>query len=82
MNGPTALRVRQPGDGARLIAFQSGLLPNPHLIGHCSVDFSGWVVHRIPVFRKADGSLSVGGPTAAEVDGDGRQRERAARVVS
>jgi hypothetical protein len=39
-----------------------------NLIGHCVVAFGGgWVVHGIPVFRRADGSLSVGVPNAAQL---------------
>jgi hypothetical protein len=49
---------------------------NPRLIGHATVSFSGWTVHRVPVFRRGDGSLSVGTPNAAEVDADGRIKQR------
>lgn len=42
-----------------------------------SITFAGdWVVRRIPVFRKADGSLSIGTPDVAEVDRDGQIREK------
>jgi hypothetical protein len=47
--------------------------PNSSLIGHCEVIFAGgWVVSGIPVFRRSDGSLSVGQPNAAQLDRDGR----------
>jgi hypothetical protein len=52
------------------------LLGTSSLVGHVSVDFSGWVIHRVPVFRKADGSLSVGTPSAPEIDADGHVRMR------
>jgi hypothetical protein len=65
---------RQPGSRARLVKYEPWSLPNASLIGHASIDFSGWVVARIPIFRRDDGSLSAGGPSAAEVDAEGRQR--------
>ena len=47
------------------------------LIGHCAVAFTGgWVVHGIPVFRRADGTLSVGVPNAAQLDAEGRIKQR------
>jgi hypothetical protein len=50
---------------------------NPSLIGRATVAFAGgWVVHRIPVFRKGDGSISVGAPDAADVDRDGQIRKK------
>lgn len=45
---------------------------------HAEIDFSGWVVARIPIFRRADCSLSVGVPSAPEVDRDGVQQRDAA----
>jgi hypothetical protein len=45
--------------------------------GHASVAFAGgWVVHGIPVFRRADSSLSVGVPNAAQLDAEGRIKQR------
>jgi hypothetical protein len=64
---------RQPGDGAKLIAFRPWDRPGS-LRGHADIDFAGWQVMRVPIFVRGDGSLSVGSPSAAEVDGDGRQR--------
>jgi hypothetical protein len=53
---------------------------NATLIGHAEADFGGWIIAKIPVFRKADGGLSVGVPTAAEVGRDGVQsRDRDGR---
>jgi hypothetical protein len=67
---------RQPGAGARLVDYRPWPLPNPSLIGHATVDFNGWIVAKIPVFRRADGSLSIGGPNAPEIDSKGRARLR------
>jgi hypothetical protein len=51
--------------------------PNNPLIGHCSIVFAGgWLVHSIPVFRRTDGTLSVGVPNAAQLDTDGRVKLR------
>lgn len=75
----TALRVRQPGSGARLVEYKPWPYQNPSLIGHATVDFSGWLVHRIPIFRRGDGTLSAGGPNAAEVDREGQQKEHAGK---
>jgi hypothetical protein len=47
---------------------------NSSLIAHVSVSFSGWKVNKIPVFRGADGSLSVGAPDIPEIDASGRVR--------
>lgn len=69
--------LRQPGSGARLVEYKPWPQPNPSLLGKASVDFSGWIVHDIPIFRKADGGLSVGWPSAALVDADGQQRRDA-----
>jgi hypothetical protein len=58
---------------ARLLEWRPWPFENPSLIGHCAVAFAGgWEVREIPVFRRADGSLSVGTPEAAEIDRDGR----------
>jgi hypothetical protein len=74
MNAPsTSIAPRRIESSCRLIEWKPWPFENPSLIGHCSVAFAGgWQVHRIPVFRKGDGSISVGAPDAAEVDGDGR----------
>jgi hypothetical protein len=64
---------RQPGDGAKLLTFRPWDRPGS-LRGHADVDFSGWQVYRIAIFRRDDGSLSVGSPTAPELDAEGRHR--------
>ena len=57
----------------RLVQWTPWPFPNPALIGHCSIAFAGgWQVHRIPVFRKGDGTISCGAPEAADLDRDGR----------
>jgi hypothetical protein len=61
----------------RLVEWKPWSLPNNSLTGHCSVAFAGgWMVHAIPVFRRADGSLSVGVPNAAQLDAEGRIKQR------
>jgi hypothetical protein len=62
----------------RLVEWKPWPFPNPSLIGHASVSFSGgWCVHRVPVFRRADGSLSVSTPEAADIDREGRVKLKA-----
>jgi hypothetical protein len=59
----------------RLVSWTPWSFPNNALIGRCAIAFAGGlVVHRVPVFKRADGSLSVGTPDAPEIDGDGRVR--------
>jgi hypothetical protein len=61
----------------RLASWTPWPFPNPSLLGHCSVAFAGgWVVHDIPVFRTAEGGISVGTPTMAQLDGEGRVKLR------
>ena len=68
-----SIAQRRTERACRLLEWKPWPFENPSLIGHCSIAFAGgWQVHRIPVFRKADGSLSVGTPDAADVDRDGR----------
>jgi hypothetical protein len=72
----TDLPARQPvrsERACRLVAWKPWPFPNNSLIGHCAVAFAGgWVVHDIPVFRRADDTLSVGVPNTAQLDGEGR----------
>ena len=61
----------------RLVRWTPWPFENPALIGHCSVAFTGgWCVHSIPVFRRGDGSLSVGAPDIPVLDREGRIRLR------
>jgi hypothetical protein len=56
----------------RIVAWKPWSQPNLSLLGHCVVAFTGgWVVHSIPVFRHGDHGLSVGVPSAAQLDADG-----------
>jgi hypothetical protein len=72
-----ALTLPRTDRACRLIECKPWPFDNPSLIGHCTVAFSGgWVVHAIPVFRRADGSLSVGVPNAAQLDAEGRIKQR------
>lgn len=45
---------------------------NPSLAGHVTVSFNDWVVPGIPVFRTKTGTLSVGSPSAPDIDAEGR----------
>jgi hypothetical protein len=68
---------RRTESNCRLIEWKPWPFENPFLIGHCSIAFAGgWQVHGIPVFKKADGSLSIGTPDAADVDRDGQIRKK------
>jgi hypothetical protein len=69
---------RHAGDrSCRLIEWKPWPFDNPSLLGHCAIAFSGgWCVNSIPIFRKGDGSLSVGVPNAAQIDSDGRIKVR------
>jgi hypothetical protein len=50
---------------------------NPSLIGRATIAFAGgWVVVGIPIFRRANGSLSVGVPSSAQLDAEGRIKVR------
>jgi hypothetical protein len=56
--------------------------PNNSLIGHATIAFTGgWTVSSIPIFRRADGSLSAGVPNAAQLDGEGRVKLRDGKRV-
>jgi hypothetical protein len=62
--------------GCRLVTWKPWPFPNSSLIGHADVGVGGLIVHRVPVFRRGDGTLSVGVPNAPEVDADGCQKVR------
>ena len=68
-----SVTLQRAGRACRLVEWKPWSQPNNSLLGHCAVAFAGgWVVHAIPVFRRVDGSLSVGAPNAAQLDTDGR----------
>lgn len=66
--------VSRPERSCRLVSYQPWPAENSALCGHATVTFSGWRVARIPVFRRREGGLSVGTPSAPEIDPDGVQR--------
>jgi hypothetical protein len=65
---------------ARLIAYRpwSG---DPWLIGHADIDFDGWIIHRIPIFRRKNGELSVGVPDTVVLHNDGSPKEIGGRLL-
>lgn len=47
---------------------------NPALVGRCTVCFQGgWIVSAIPIFRRADNTLSAGTPSSPVLDPNGVQ---------
>lgn len=76
MPAPRRDVVTRPASAARLVNFRAALRSGTSLPGYAAVDFGGWVVNEIPIFRGADGRLSPGVPTAPDIGPDGRQRER------
>lgn len=77
MSGQHLPARRQDERSCRLIEWKPWPFDNPSLLGHCAVAFAGgWTVHQIPVFRRADGSLSAGVPNAAQLDSEGRIKQR------
>jgi hypothetical protein len=67
---------RQPRASARLVEWVPWPFDNPSQLGHATVSFSGWIVHRIPIFRTRDGGFSVGSPSSPEIDAEGRVKTR------
>jgi hypothetical protein len=62
---------------------------NSALVGKATIRFpGGWIVSGIPIFRRADGTLSAGTPDAPLVGPDGQQlvddegKKRYGRVIS
>jgi hypothetical protein len=69
-----ALLPRANPTGFRLVAWRA--LPNSttSLIGHATVEMpSGLTITDVPVFLRDSGTLSVGLPSRALVDGEGHQ---------
>src|SRR4051794_34740101 len=60
-------RDANAGGGAVLVRWQPWPQSSSSLLGHASVDFRGWVLLNIPVFRGRDGKLSAGAPSVADV---------------
>jgi hypothetical protein len=77
MGADVQLAPTRPERACRLVEWKSWPFDNPSLLGHCSIAFAGgWVVHEIPVFRSGEGGISVGTPTMAQLDGEGRIKLR------
>jgi hypothetical protein len=58
-----------------LVESKPWTFPNNSLLGHATVSFPGsWTIRKIPVFKRGDGSLSVGTLSTAEFDADGMIR--------
>jgi hypothetical protein len=60
----------------QLVAYTPWHEPNPHLIGHADLAIAdtGWVIKKVPVFRRRDGSLSCSVPDYPQIDHDGQHR--------
>jgi hypothetical protein len=71
-----ARALDRPTPACRLVNWRLTPRPGGALLGYATVDFSGWTIVDIPIFRDADGSLAVGTPSAPDLGPDGRQRER------
>ena len=79
-----AITTRQRDVGerlCRLIAWSPWPYPDSPLAGHAAVAFAGGInIVGVPIFRSSDG-LSVGVPTAARLDSEGRVRMRDGKRV-
>jgi hypothetical protein len=75
------LPLDQPRQSARLVNYQPWRGTDPYLIGHAAVDFDGWIIHRIPVFRRKDGTLNVSAPDTVVLDRDGAVRKIKDRLL-
>jgi hypothetical protein len=58
------------GERARLVDWRP-VADNPSLAGRATIDFDGWVVAGIPIFKKGGGSLSSGVPSCPVLAPDG-----------
>lgn len=70
----------QSSTGARVLNW-APVDGNPALLGRVTIAFAGgWIVNSIPVFKRADGSLTAGVPSAPIVGSDGvHQRDEAGK---
>jgi len=71
---PASVTPARADTRCQLVDWKPWPFENPSLLGHATVSFSGWVVNRTPVFRNRDGGLSVGSPSAPEIDAEGHIR--------
>jgi hypothetical protein len=59
----------------RVLHFAPWPSSNQSLHGHADIEFAGgWRIGAIPIFRRADGSLTAGVPSVPELDSEGRVR--------
>jgi hypothetical protein len=90
---PTSSRVSLPvasaGEPVCRVLDWKPTQGNPTLAGRASVCFQGgWIVSGIPIFRRPDGALAAGSPTAPLVGSDGMQltdnvgKRRYAQIIS
>jgi hypothetical protein len=70
---PDVVAIPRPDPPARLLGYRPWDRPGS-LHAHCDVDISGFQFFRVPIFVRADGTWSVGVPSAPELDGEGRHR--------
>jgi hypothetical protein len=72
---------RQRGERVARVLNWQPVDGNPSLIGKATVTFAGgWTVPSIPIFKRADGSLSAGTPSYPVVGPDGvQQRDEAGK---
>lgn len=67
-----ALVERQPRSSICRIAEWRPIDGNPTLAGRCTVTFGGgWTIAGVPIFRRADGTLSAGVPSIPLLGADG-----------
>jgi hypothetical protein len=66
---PTSLAQR-----ADLVSWTLWPHGNSTLIGHAEIDLDGWIIPRIPIFRRPDGGLSAGTPTVSVPDDNAGRR--------
>jgi hypothetical protein len=72
----TSIAPRRAERACRLVQW-TPVDNNPSLIGRATIVFAGgWIVSAIPIFRRADGSLSAGAPSSAQLDADGHIKVR------
>jgi hypothetical protein len=66
------LPARAERTACRLVQWRPWKGDNPHLVGHADVSFNGLVIHSVPIFLTREGTWSVGFPTAAQIDAEGK----------
>jgi hypothetical protein len=70
VSGAVIPREARTDRACRLVKRKPWSFENPEFIGHCSVAFAGgWVMHKVPVFRRGDGTISAGVPSIPHLGG-------------